>query len=475
MRRLSALIVAAAVLVACVGPTFAQEISQKKDIAVFALSTYDAAVPGSVLGSVDAAIGEVFISIGRFNVLGMTYRLGRGDVDQFIAKIKELKEKNVQIPEKVQMGKEFFTEADLNRIIGAFIVVVPSVTFFAVEGGATSSTTTKSSSATTSTQSQAAKPSSSSTTVTSRSATTVQKDTKGDFHARLQASFTFVDIGKMTAIAQVNVQTDGYDDDRNMAAKEAVDDIPAQLTYEVRKIEEFKLKTGVLEVAGRTVIIELGRNLGVRVGDEYEIVGSRILDSGRTLSTREGLLVIREVSDEVSIAQIIYASQRPRTGDQLKEFPLFGATMLPYAHLVVGSAMGGPVVFLPGIRAVWNRGLFRFKPQVGVEVPLGLGGYSVGGGIPVNMYVGGEMDLYLGRLQINPMVSVGAGGTIPVAETSEFALTHVGFKAGLNATFLLSDKFKLSVDTGFTYWLHVGAFAGDYYGPFMGAGVELKL
>ena len=472
MRRLEALCVAAAMTLAvCVAPLFAQQVSEKKDIAVFALSTYDAAVPGAVIGSVDAAIQEVFITMGRFNVLGMTYRLGRGDVDQFVAKIKEFKEKNIQIPEKVQMGKEFFTEADLNRIIGAFIVVVPSVTFFAVEGNTTTTTTTSSSSSTTTT-----KPSASTSTVSSAAVTSVKKDTKGNFHARLQASVTFVDIEKMTAIAQVNVQTDGYDDDRNIAAKEAVDDIPSQLTYEVRKIEEFKLKTGVLEVNGRTVMIELGRNLGVQVGDEFEIVGSRILSSGKAFSTRTGLLVIREVSDEVSVAQVIYASPRPRIGDQLKEFPLFGATVLPYAHLVVGNVLGGPLVFLPGVRVVWNRGLFRFKPQAGVELPLNVPGLSLADGwLPLNLYVGGEMDLYLGRLQVNPMVSAGLGGVIPISGTEDFALSHVGFKAAVDLTYLIADKLKIAIDAGFTYWVDVRGFGGDYYGPFAGAGVELKL
>jgi hypothetical protein len=466
MRSLRSLVLSALVLVACVAPSFGQEVTVKKDIAVFALSTYDATVPAAVMGSVDAAIQGVFINLGRFNVLGMTYRLGKGDVDAFVAKIKDFKQNNVQIPEKVQMGKEFFTEADLNKIIGAFIVVIPSVTFFAVENNAStsSSSSSKASSATSAVKS-------------ALGGSTAPKDTKGSYHAKLQSSFTFVDIEKMTAFAQVNLETDGYDDNSDMAAKEAVDDIPTQLTYEIRKIETFKLKTGVVEVQGRTIIIELGRGMGVQLGDEYEIVGSRVLASGKTLSTRTGLVVIREVSDEVSIAQIIYAAPKPQVGDQLKEFPLLGATVLPYAQIMLGSVMGSENVFLPGVRAVWNRGLFRFKPQVGVQVPIGVPGLGLSGGwLPVDLYVGGEMDLYLGRLQINPMVNVGLGGAIPISSSNQdFALSHFGFSAAVNATFLLADKLKLSLDGGFAYWIDLEGLNRDYYGPLAGVGVEFKL
>jgi hypothetical protein len=253
MNGSRALVLAAALAAASVGLCFGQDVSEKKDLAVFALSTYDADVPRDVMGSIDAAIQEVFINIGRFNVLGMTYRLGRGDVEQFIAKIKEFKEKNIQIPEKVQMGKEFFTEADLNKILGAFIVVIPTVTSFDIEGSSTSKSSTSS---TDTTNVFAA-------AVNKAAKTTTTKDTTGSYHANLKASFTFVDIEKMSAIAVASIETDGYDDSGDKAAQEAVDSIPEQLTYEIRKIEEFKLKTGVVEVQGRTVILELGRDMGV--------------------------------------------------------------------------------------------------------------------------------------------------------------------------------------------------------------------
>ncbi|HKK65046.1 MAG TPA: hypothetical protein VJ967_04260, partial [Clostridia bacterium] len=113
-------------------PAGAQEVSEKKDIAVFNLSYSDYSIPSGALGLVDQSIQNVFIDLGRFNVLGMKYRLNSNEIDEFISKIKELKQENVEIPEAVRLGEETFTEADFNKLVGSFIVVVPVVSYYNV-------------------------------------------------------------------------------------------------------------------------------------------------------------------------------------------------------------------------------------------------------------------------------------------------------------------------------------------------------
>ncbi|HOV39477.1 MAG TPA: hypothetical protein PLG79_12185, partial [Spirochaetales bacterium] len=111
----------------------AQQVSDKKEIAVFNLSYYDWNIPNNALGAIDEQIRAVFINMGRFNVIGLTQRLGVKDVNTFIEKMKDFKSRNVEIPEKVLMGQEAFTEADWNRLVGAFLVVIPSITYFNLE------------------------------------------------------------------------------------------------------------------------------------------------------------------------------------------------------------------------------------------------------------------------------------------------------------------------------------------------------
>ena len=110
----------------------AQEVSEKKDIAVFNLSYSDYSIPDGALGLVDQSIQNVFIELGRFNIIGMNYRLGANDINTFIDRVKQVKEQNIEVPEEVRLGQATFTEADFNQLVGSFIVVVPVMSYYNV-------------------------------------------------------------------------------------------------------------------------------------------------------------------------------------------------------------------------------------------------------------------------------------------------------------------------------------------------------
>ena len=439
-------VVALLLLILAVAPlAVAQQVSQKKDIAVFRLSYYQWDIPDSVLGGIDEEIRGVFVNIGRFNVLGMTQRLEPGDLSQFIDRIKAFKEVRAEMPEAVQMGREFFTQSDFERLVGSFIVVVPSVASYVLE---------------------------------------VKGD--GDFHVALKTSFSFVNVEKGTTFAQAFVETEGTEKSPDGAARSAMDGIAMLLTYEIRKIPEFQLKTGVLEVHGGEVILELGRDMGIKVGDEFVLVASRVLDSGKTLTTENGLLVIKEVSDEVSVGKVLYARPRPQEGDQLREFPLLGVETTPYLH-VASSLLYDPgqITGLIGLKGSISRGFYGFRPIFGLEVPLIA---NILAALPLNLYVGGEYVLYLGRLAVMPSLAVGVGGAFlwyaDVPDDEKFALTHVGGQAGLSLAYLFNKKMRFTLDVGYLNWFSLVPtkyffdaefLFPDYDGLFIGAGLTIKL
>ena len=423
----------------------AQQVSQKKDIAVFKLSYYQWDIPNSVLGGIDEEIRGVFVNIGRFNVLGMTQRLEPGDLAGFIAKIKAYKEERVEMPEAVQMGREFFTQADFDRLVGSFIVVVPAVANYVLE---------------------------------------VEKD--GEFHVALKTSFSFINVEKGTTFAQAFVDTDGTEKSPDAAAKSAIDAIPFQLTYEVRKIPEFQLKTGVLEVQGSEVILELGRDMGIKVGDEFVLVASRVLQSGKTLTTENGLLVIKEVSDEVSVGKVLYAKPKPQEGDQLREFPLLGLETTPYLHVASGLLYDrGKITAMAGLRQSISRGFYGFRPIFALEVPFIT---NIIAAIPLNLYLGGEYLLYFGRFSVAPMAALGIGGAYlwylgdSVSEKEKFAFTHFGAKANVSVAYLVNKKLRFTADVGYMNMFSFvplkyvnDVFFADYDGLFVGAGLTIKL
>jgi hypothetical protein len=415
-----------------------QEYSEKKEIAVFALSYYDWKIPGGALGSIDEEIRSVFINLGRFNVIGMTYRLGQNDINAFIQKIKEYKESNVEVPEKVLAGKAEFTEADFNRLIGSFIVVIPSVSYFNIE---------------------------------------TQED--GDYEATVRTSFTFVNVDTIDTLGQFFVETTGIDKNRNEAIQEAVDSIRTKLTYEIRKMPVFQIKTGVLEVRRGEVVLEFGNNMGVKQGDEYAIINSSVTRTGHTLEEETGLIVIKEVNREFSIGKVLYASPRVVVGDQLREVPRIGFEFSPYFDYVANN-FGGNTPIL-GLKSVASRGFYAFRPFAGIEIPF----TSILNFIffPANVFVGGEYNLYLGRLRITPSLSVGIGGGVPLIEDpllEDFYLTHLGGNAKLSINYLLGKNALLFAEGGYAYWYGVVDsltgldFFSSYGGPMFGAGVTFK-
>lgn len=442
------------VLVLAVGTKiFSQEILEKQDLAVFKLSYYDYDIPRGALGSIDEELKAVFINIGRFRVIGMKYRLSQDDVGEFIVKIKELKQENVKIPEEYKMGHEVFTENDLNRLVGTFFVVVPAVTFF-----------------------------------------DVVKDDKGNFQAEVKVSFTIVNVEEGTTFAQFFVDTNGSSDlSPERAAQRAISNIPLYLEYEIAKIPEFTIKTAVLERRGGEVVVELGQNMGILLGHEFAVLSSRILESGRAFKSETGLIIIKEVGEEVSMGNIIYGS--PEEGDQLKEIPRLGFELTPYFNVLLNPFIAPEelkIFYVAGVRASVSKRFYSFRPFAGIEFPLP---FPIGdedtllpwlwvAGFPMSFYVGGEVTFYIGRIRITPQAAFGASFLIPwIDAVSDPIFTHIGGFVNANISYLMTRDLYMSFDVGYKHWISIWDPLLDFitdstasYGGFMiGGGVTIKM
>jgi hypothetical protein len=221
--------------------------------------------------------------------------------------------------------------------------------------------------------------------------------------------------------------------------------------------------------------------MGVKVGDEYLIMSSRVLKSGKQVSEEKGLLIVRRVEDEISTARILYSSGAPQEGEQLQELPRLGidATAFVHAALPLGPSPDYLLPILAGIRVGLSRGFYSLRPHVSIEMPLHLltDTADIYGGIPLNVSVGGEYNLYLGRLQLVPMAAIGVGMAIPLrADGKEFQLTHFGGSAQLTATYLFNRDWKLAVEAGYLGWAAIASSGLAFYeGAFGGIGISRKL
>jgi hypothetical protein len=416
---------------------WAQQASQRKDIVVFRLSCLQWDIPDSALGAVDEEIRGAFIDLGRFNVLGLAQRLEPGDLAAFAAAVRRCREERVEGPEEVQVGRESFTQADFQRLVGPFMVVVPSVASYVLEASG------------------------------------------AGFRVMLKTSFTLISAEQDRSFAQAFVESEGLEASPEGAARRAVDGIAPRLAYELRRIPELQRETGVLEVHGSEVILELGRDLGVKDGDEYLLYS-------KSLASESGLLVVKEVGEQVSVGRLIYARARPGEGDSLRELPLFGVETTPYVHVAGGAFHPRGLTALVGLRQSVSRGFYAFRPIFGLEVPLLP---DIAAALPLSLYVGAEYVIRVGRLEVTPHASLGVGGAClwhlgeSVSEDRKFAFTHIGGTAGVNLSCLLANKLLFLLEAGYLHWFSLipaKVFAGglsfpDYDGLYFGGGLTIKL
>jgi hypothetical protein len=386
---------------------------------------------------VDQQVVAVLANLGRFDVKGLELRLEAGDVSGFIEMVKNLNESNLVVEDKFRLGQETFTEADFQALVASFIIVIPSLTYY----------------------------------------NSLYSDET--WEVELQTAFSFILVKDSTTIAQFSINTYGSGETQQEATRYAAESIASQLEFELRSIEEFKLKSGIVEVLrGGNVIIELGSGMGIKKGDEFSIIRNNVLSSGHTIQENTGLVVISDVKRDISYGHVLYSKSRLEPGAQLSEIPRMGTDFSFYGRAFIDNdgITGGTF----GLKAVVARGFYDMRPFFGLEVPVVEGTLgSTWPGIPATIYGGGELMWFWGRLQVEPSISLGITGLIPIDESDSFNMTHIGGSAGLGVNWMFSDSMRFFIDGGYGYWFSlvessmpsVSAFGGI----FAGIGVTFKL
>ncbi|MEN6499179.1 MAG: hypothetical protein ABFC65_01425 [Rectinema sp.] len=435
LRRLAMCVVLVFVLAGLFGAGAQPIVSTKQDIAVFSLGYYGWFIPLQALGTIDLKIQEVFSDIGRFTVFGTTQRLSSQGLQQFIDTLRRTKQANFVLPEQYQFGEAFLTKAEFERLSGAFIVVVPVVTNFAVYWDSKAAT----------------------------------------WNCNITTGITFIDVAHdASVIAVESIDTSGSDKtSMNNAIMYAINAIPSQLEYSIRSIPQFQISTRILEAQGSTVKIQLGADMGLKKGDEYAIMEKQTY--GIIEDTREvGLIVVTDVRQQVSTGRVLYCAGPLDSNTQLKEIARQGVDLDLYFHSSGGES-------LPGLRMTASRGYFPLRPYFGMQVPVNYAfGFLSVTAIPINTIVGAEYMIPIGRLHIAPYAGFGIT-YIYLSEaiggyTNTNYLSHFGFQAGGRVGYLVTRNTRLFVDVGFDYWkaLDTSLFS-DYGGLTLGAGISFKL
>lgn len=410
------------------------DVTGKKEIAVFSLGYQGWSIPQETLGSIDAGMRRVFADIGRFTVIGYSQRFTQGGMSQFIDLLKRAKQENFVMPEEYQFGEAFLTKAEFNRLVGSFIVAVPVVTSF--------------------------------------SSSFNYKNSR--YETAISADVTFLDMaegGTVLAVAQVETSGTSKDSQRDSIAS-AVNSIPGELEFKVRSIEAFQLDTRILSVSGSEIRLQLGENMGIKKGDEFAIVEKRSLE-GFDDSREVGLVVIKDVGPEISTGSVLYTSTKANKNTKLHEIPRRGFDIDGYIKSLPVKTGGSTLV--PGIRGTMSRGFYGLRPYASVQIPLSMIGIlSFVQIIPVNAIIGAEYRIPVGRLGIAPYAGVGVSYfhlTTPWGGYDSDFISHVGFQACVRVDALISRDIRVFVDFGLESWLNTTG--SSWYPGYGGAGISV--
>gem|GEM_PF-1916224 len=369
------------------GKLLAVEKSEERDIAIFGLTAGDLTVPDEVIIYAESSIVNEFIQLKRFNVLGYeNYRLEEQDVEEFIDRVRELQAEKAK--EEGTYDEKFGTVVikgeDFDRIVGSVLVVIPSVAEFS--------------------KSRVKIP-----IITDETISYIWKD-----EVNITLDLTFVNIRTGAREESLRISGTAQAQDMGRAATLAVNNAVSSLGHRLKQIETFKIRSGVVVVQGDRVIFELGSDIGVKPGQEYEVLTKQEIGrTGRTTEIPTGLVRVKTVYQDLSEAQIIYQKERITEGDQLVEMVKLG--------LGLGFYVGAMQVDIPdmnydihviGDGAAWPNNDFYYMdfdqpakswaPTIGMTVEYSPG-YRFQGIADLQAFPTGSMWGFLGEF--------GAGST----------------------------------------------------------------
>jgi hypothetical protein len=338
----------------------AAEISEKQDIAIFGITHSAYTIPDDVLEYAESSINYVFINLKRFNVLGYgEYRMETGDIDDFVKRIREIRSEKAK--EAGTYDEKFGTLVikgeDFDRIVNSFIVVLPSLSNYSV----------------------------------GRKRSQYILDNviyvKSFYAVDVVIDINFVNVREGTQQEAIRITGTGESEDLDRANSKAVENAISGLPLKIRQLEAFKIRSGVIQVRGDTVTFAQGENLGLKPGDEFEVMTKQeVGNSGRIVELPTGLVRAKKVYPEITQAHIIMQKEKITEGDQLVEISRFGAQVgfqagvmevdipaIDYRIALVDDSQSLPVFDAEYYFISLDQKEKRFVPDAGVRLIKSLG------------------------------------------------------------------------------------------------------
>ena len=436
------------------GLGFGVEVSVKKDICVLK-STAECVFPAELLPVFDESLKEKFRVMPRFELKAYDYRMTSTTAEEFAARLKALKSATTAKGEVFidpVTGTNNISAEDMAYMAGSTFVIVPVIRSFGViENAATIDPITGKK-------------------TIDLSPNRRVNNSGGNLKYYINVQFYVIDengdILKNFLIGATS--TDSSDNKFNI--QNAMNSSVAQFAAMLRTSDGYKLKSRVLKPGIGAVYLQLGRDMGIYEGEEFEI--RTPLNSGFKTS---GLVRVSEVLEDHSMASIVFGS--PQVNDQLVEAPLSGARLEFRVAMDAYSSRVSNLQFISGSN--WTK---TFNPlpstiELGfrVEGELGYAGYGFfGSGIlfndPIGFFMNGGAGYELQFYNLSLGLNLGAQMSFLSIDMGKGYMTPSGSMDNLYGTIRLNCLYlglkpEASVGIRLTQGLMLRVFGSYTWNP----------
>jgi len=442
-----------------IGVIYSQEVSQRKDIAVMQVySSYN--IPDAAYMYFDDALISILSRMKRFQVIGYHYRLDNNSAETFIKKVQEAKKQAaLQNPQyfDADLGVAVIPASEMEKLANSFFVFIPSITGY-------------------STKEYKIK-------IEQKKGNRIVVDFVTEYQADVSVSIK-------TITADGNLMDTYMRSESKKSRTSAIDAYQqaalaalSGIEFHLRNVEEFKIKSKVLQVKDDLVYLELGRNLGIKPGYEF-FVRKETQIAGQFSDTIDTALVrVNYVGDKWSSATTIYGY--PQANDQLIEAPIMGARFNIFLGMVPMVINGSDLTLLyssPGISFIstekFKQSSYVFSAGINMEYELGYAALidlSIGAifndPFAMNLDIGGGYEMYFGRMSVTLGADLSAVGLIRYLGTyknsSEIEINGttfdddirvdlmgatIGLKPKVTFNYQISQHFKIRLTGGYAFY-----------------------
>ena len=291
----------------------------------------------------------------------------------------------------------------------------------------------------------------------------IESETSGLF-LKITIIFTLED-NRDNNVMDFSISAIGWGQSKSAVITDVLNKIVNQFEYVIIEFEELTDRFRVLDVFQGSVVINAGRNRGIKKGDFFY---SYDYNTGK----RTGDFVIERREENLAFARVLNTKTEPETADLLKPYNYIGILPKIYVNYFSGNTFSG---YLTGARVLWTRGLYSVNPVLGLDI-YNLADLNDSKLVLVSPYVGLRIVRYIKSFSLSSMFLFNRA-YVSSSEITEAASgwEYFGGTAKAEIEKRIMKHFSIHMEAGYT-----GFFSSDHEnypevsGFIFGAGIGLK-